>query len=74
MSHLSTPHILADGDREGRRPIGIDIALYGGDKSLVHHRIGFEVLDCLKKVPQSIFHLVVGVLHLIDGVAGPLGC
>ena len=73
MSHLSIPHILADEDREGTRPIGIAIVLHGSDKNLVHHHIGLEALDSLEKVLQSIFHLMVRVL-LIDGIAGPLGC
>ena len=74
MSHPSTPHILADEDLVGTRPIVIDLVRHGGDKNLVHHRIGLEALDSLAKVPQSIFHLIVDVLRLIDGVAGPLGC
>ena len=70
MSLLSTPHILADEGREGRRPIGIDIVLHGGEKGLVHHRIGLETLDSLAK---SIFDLMVEALRLIDGFAGLLG-
>ena len=73
MSHPSTPHIRADEDREGRRPIGIGIVLHGGDKSFVHRRIGLEALDSLAKVLQSIFHLMVEALRLIDSVAGLLG-
>ena len=73
MSDPSTPHILADEDPESRRPVRIDIVLHGGDKKLVHHRIGLEALDSLAKVLQSIFHLMVEALRLIDGVAGLLG-
>ena len=74
MSHPGIPHILADEDLVGARPIGIDLVRHGGDKNLVHHCIGLEGLDSLSKVPQSIFHLIVDALCLIDGVAGPLGC
>ena len=73
MSRLSTAHIRADEDCEGRRPIRIGIVLHGGDKNFVHYRIGLEALDSLAKVLQSVFHLTVRVL-LIDGIAGPLGC
>ena len=73
MSGLNIPHIRADEDCEGRRPIKFGIALHGGDKNLVHHRIGLEALDSLAKILQSVFHLTVRVL-LIDGIAGPLGC
>ena len=73
MSRPGALHILADEDREGRRPIRIGIVLHGGDKNFVHHRIGLEALDSLAKVLQSIFDFMVRAL-LIDGVAGPLGC
>ena len=73
LSDSSIPHILAE-DREGRRSIGIDIVLHGGDKNLVHRRIGPEALDSLEKVAQSIFHLMVKAPRIIDGVVGPLGC
>ena len=73
MSRPSTHHILADEDREGRRPIRIGILLHGSDKNFVHHRIGLEALDSLAKVLQSVFHLTVRVL-LIDGIQCPLGC
>ena len=70
MCRPSALHILADENREGRRPIRIGIVLHGVDKHFVHHSIGLEALYSLAKVLKNLMVMVL----LIDDVAGPLGC